>query len=100
MNPAKSHMLELGRQQAQLFLANNILYCEILVTSSCPRHILLLAYENLVRQRKLTPIEDLLLVHKQTAWETAKEIAKDRMDRKGLIEVVKALLTIEYFLNL
>lgn len=100
MNPAKNLMLELGREQAQLFLANNLVYCEILVTCSCPRHILLLAYQNLVRQRKLTPIEELLLAHKQTAWETAKEIAKDRMDRKGLIELVQALLTVEYFLNL
>lgn len=93
-------MMDLGRQQVELFLSNNVTYCEILVTCCCPRHILLMAYQRLVRLRKLTPIEDMLREQKEVAWATAKDIAKGRLGKKDLIEVVQALLTIEYFLNL
>lgn len=93
-------MLDLGSKQVDLFLNNNVTYCEILVTCSCPRHILLMAYQHLVRLRKITPIEDMLQDQKEMAWATAKDIAKGRLGQKALIEVVQALLTIEYFLNL
>lgn len=96
----KTDMLGLGQLQAQLFVSNNVAYCETLVTCDCPRKILVMTYERLVRQRKIIPIEDMLQDQKQTAWDTAKEIAKGRLGRKALVEVVQALLTIEYFLNL
>ncbi len=93
-------MLDLGQKQAQLFLANNVAYCEVLVTCACPRHILLSAYSQLVRLQIIAPIEDLRQEEKENAWQTAKDIAQGRLGRKDLIEVVQALLTIEYFLNL
>lgn len=96
----KNDMLDLGQKQAALFTANNLAYCEILVTCECPRHILVSAYRCLVRLGKLAPIEDLLQEQKEVAWQTAKDIAKGRMGQKALVEVVQALLTIEYFLNL
>lgn len=100
MSSLKLDMMDLGRQQVDLFLSNNVTYCEILVTCSCPRHILLMVYQRLVRLRKLTPIEDMLREQKEMAWATAKDIAKERLVKKELVEVVQALLTIEYFLNL
>lgn len=92
-------MIELARKQAQLFTENNVAYCEDLVTCSCPRRLLLVAYVSLVRRQKLVAIEDLLQKEKEAAWELAKELAKGRLGRKELIEVVKAMYTIEYFLT-
>lgn len=100
MIATKSDMFELGRKQAGLFLENEVVFCEILVTCYCPRSILLSVYNRLVKTGKLVPIEDMLLDQKQDAWNTAKEIAKGRLGRKALIEVVKALIALEYFLNL
>lgn len=98
---AASHdMLDLGRKQAQLFLSDNLTYCEFLVCCDCPRAILVMAYFRLVKERKLTAIEDMLLSEKETAWQTAKDIAQGRLGRRPLVEVVKALLVIEYFLKL
>lgn len=100
MIAVKADMLELGRKQAQLFLDNNTVYCEVLVTADCPRSILVMAYQILVRHSKITPIEDMLQEHKHTAWKTALEIANGRLGRKALIELVQALITLEYFLTL
>lgn len=100
MDLSKSDMIKLGQKQAQLFVKDNITYCEILVKGSARREILLSAYGQLVRAGKLSPIEKLQEKQKEDAWEVAKDIAKGRMGVKALIEVVKALLTIEYFLNL
>lgn len=99
MEIAKTSMLELGRIQAEMFMANNYSYCEILVKASCPRTILVMAYNRLVRESKLVPIEDLLQEQKEQAWETAKELAKGRLGRNALVDLVKSLLAIEYFLN-
>lgn len=100
MNLAKTDMLGLGQLQAQLFVGNNVVYCETLIICDCPRKILGMIYVRLVRQHKIIAIEDMLQEQKQIAWDTAKEIAKGRLGRKALVEVVQALLTIEYFLNL
>jgi hypothetical protein len=40
------------------------------------------------------------LVDKTTAYDTAKDIAKGRLGRAELVELVKALVAIEYFLEL
>jgi hypothetical protein len=93
-------MYELGCKQAALFEIDNITYCEVRVTCYTPRQILLYAYHSLVRQRKIIPIEELLIEDKEIAWRTAKEFAKGRLGKKALIEVAQALLTLEYFLNL
>ncbi len=100
MIAAKNDMFYLGRKQAQMFLTNNVTYCELLVTCSCPRQILLMAYNRLVRLRKITALEDMLYEDQKMAGETAKDFVKGRLPRKELKEVVKALLVIEYFLNL
>lgn len=97
---AKTDMLDLGRKQAQLFTANNVAYGETLVTCYCPRDILLKCYYGLVRRGKVTAIEDMLQQEKETAWETAKDLAKGRLRIKELKDVVRALVTLEYFLNL
>lgn len=99
MRIAGMDMLELGRKQAALFESNNLTYCEVLVQFKSPRHILLHVYRMLVRMQKITPIEEMLQEQKEVAWQTAKEIAKERLGKKDLIELVQALLTIEYFLN-
>lgn len=97
---AKTDMLDLGRKQAQLFTANNVAYVETLVTCYCPRDILLKCYYGLVRRGKVTAIEDMLQHEKESAWETAKDLAKGRLRIKELKDVVRALVAIEYFLNL
>jgi hypothetical protein len=68
-------LFELGRKQVQLFVTKKLSYCEILVTCSCPRQILFLAYETLVRQHKVGAIEDMLLQDKESVWALAKDLA-------------------------
>lgn len=96
----KIEFLDLGRKQAELFTSNNLAYCENLVTCSCPREILLLAYFRLVRERKIIPYEDLLQPDKDKARQLTLDIAKGRLNDRQLRELVKSLLAIEYFLNL
>lgn len=91
--------LELGKKQADLFTSNNIAYMELLVTGDCNRSILNTCYNILIRTKKIKPIEDWEVGDKRNVWETAKETAKDRMDNEGLIELSKALITLEYFLQ-
>lgn len=93
-------MLELARKEVEVFKSNNLAYCEVLVTCTTQRNILRMAYNQLVHRKKVTPIEDMLLADKTTAYNTAKDIAKGRLGRGALIELVKALIAIEYFLNL
>lgn len=95
----KNELLDLGRRQAHLFQEDNVAYCEDLITCSGPRRLLVVAYGGLVRRQKLTAIEDLLQNEKEAAWELAKELAKGRLGRRELIEVVKAMYAIEYFLT-
>lgn len=53
MEIAKTDMLYLGRKQAEMFVANNDVYCEVLVKASCPRTILVMNYNRLVRENKI-----------------------------------------------
>lgn len=96
----KSEILDLGRRQALLFQADNLGYCERLITTDYPRQFLSKVYWVLVRREKIIPKEDMLQDQKELSWQTAKEIAKGRLGRKDLVELVHALLAIEYFLNL
>lgn len=100
MDFLKKDMIQVGLKQAQVFTASNIAYCEMLVDGRTRREILLCCYRCLVRTKRIRPIEELPQEQKKIAWQTAKDIAQNRLGRKALIEVVQALLTIEYFLNL
>jgi len=95
-----SDMLILAQKQTQLFTADNIAYSEILVTCYVPRHLLVCAYRCLVRTRRLIAIEQLSQAQKEEAWQTAKDIARGRLSRSNLVEVVQALLALEYFLSM
>ena len=90
---------ELARHQFNLMMSNKFNYCEILVNCYCPRHFLVMAYQRLVRLRKIGAVEDMYQQDKESAWEMAKDIAKGRLRKDQLIELVKAMLAIEYFLN-
>ena len=95
-----SEMLDLARKEAESFKSNSVAYCEVLVTCTAQRNILRMAYNLLVHRKKIVAIEDMALADKTTAYDTAKDIAKGRLGRAGLVELVKALIVIEYFLNL
>ena len=96
----ESSFLDLARKQADLFLANDEAWCNVLVGQNAVRPIMVMAYNQLVRSRKLPPMEDLAKNEKQKAWDFAKEIAKGQLRRAQLIEIVQALLALEFFLNL
>jgi hypothetical protein len=98
--PPKHELLALVIQQAKMFEANNLAYCEVLVKDSFSRHLLLRAYNSLVRRQKITAYEDLLQPEMQVAREMTLDIAKGRLSNKELRELAKALLAIAYFLNL
>jgi len=95
-----SDILILGQKQAPLFTADNIAYSETLVTCYVPRHILVCAYRCLVRRGRLIPVEELSQAQKELAWQTAKDIARGRLPRSNLVEIVQALLALEYFLSM
>ena len=58
-----------------------------------------LAYNILVRSKRMTAMQNLAQPEKETLWLQAKEFANGRLEQKDLIRVCKALLTLEYFLN-
>lgn len=93
-----SDMIELGRKQTELFIKNNLCYCELLINGNSNRHIMSMIYETLVRQGKITAIEKLSAEEKIMSWDTAKDMSKGRLDKGRLIEFVKCLHVIEYFL--
>jgi hypothetical protein len=100
LTPAVPSFLELGRKQTVFFTVDNVLYCEVLVSADSCRSILVGCYSTLVRLGKLIPIENLRQSEKEVAWQTAKNIAKGRLGKKAMIELVQALMALEYFLNL
>lgn len=93
-----SFIMAIGKKQAELFVANNIGYCEFMVTATTPRTILNLVYNYLVRDGKITALENLTLDEKRMSWETAKDFAKGRLNETELIEVVKSLHALEFLL--
>jgi hypothetical protein len=95
-----STWLELGKQQAELFANDNFIFAELLITTECSRGIMVVCYTVLVRTMIIGPIEKMAIEDKQTLWETAKEIAKGRLGENKMIELSKALVSLEYFLNL
>lgn len=96
----KNDVLALGRSQAQMFQQNNIAFCEVLVTCTVPRQILLSAYYQLVRREKILALEDMLYQDQVEAGAIGKDIAKGRLERKELKDVIRALIAINYFLEL
>ncbi len=94
-----SMILDLGKKQSEIFISDNIGYVNSIITCKVPRQILLDCYSVLTRSGILKPIEDMPKEEKRNVWETAKEFAKDRLDKDQLIELVKALISLEYFLQ-
>lgn len=93
-------ILELGAKQALMFSDNHLAYTELLVTANTPRLILSYCYSTLCRLGKLQPIEELQLEQKYILWETAKEFSKDRLNKDEMVQLVKSLYSLEYYLNL
>lgn len=96
----EANIERLGRLQAGLFQNDHLTYMELLVKADITRHIMIYAYRWLVENKKLDLIESLPEDKKVNLWETAKEFAKDRLTKAKMIELSKALFTLEYFLNL
>jgi len=55
-------------------------------------------YSYLVRERKITPLENLTIDEKHLSWNTAKYFSKGRLSDLELVEVVKALHALEFLL--
>lgn len=87
-------------RQSQLFTENNTGYCNALVTCGSIRKLWTVAYKCLVGLKKISPIENLTIEEKTTIWETAKDIAADRLNKQDMIELCQSLYTLEYILNL
>jgi len=91
--------ISLGRKQMELFLNDNLLYMECLVKFDTPRKILNQSYRSLISRNIIPAIETFPVEQKKDLWETAKEYSAQRLDQQKTIELAKALITIEYFLN-
>lgn len=90
---------ELGRKQTELFSENHLVYTELLVTASASRMILNYIYGSLARSGKVIPIERVGAENEKILWETPKDISKGRMNETELVQLIKALITLEYYLN-
>ncbi len=99
-----SMFIELGRKQALIFNdpkksnANEI-YINCLVTCYSIRNLMVSSYKALVSQRALIPIEWMRDEDKNILWESAKEFAKGRLDKKSAIDLCTALYALEFYLN-
>lgn len=93
-----SGLIDLGRKQSELFIKNNLAYCELLVIGTSNRHIMEMVYHVLVGHKKIKALEELPQEDKAMSWETANDFAKGRMDKEGVVELVKCLHALEYYL--
>lgn len=92
--------MELVVYQSKLFNDNNTGYCSTLVGCESIRKMWVVAYNCLVCLKRISPIENLSIEEKTTIWETAKDIASERLGKQEMIELCKSLYTLEYILNL
>lgn len=92
--------MDLAIKQAKLFTEDNINYTNALVTCESIRNIWVSAYRGLVRLNYLGPLEGLPTDEKNNVWETAKDIAANRLNLSKTIELCKSLYCLEYVLNL
>lgn len=71
-----------------------------LVKFNSQRYILLWCYASLVGNKKIKLMEALDKDDKESIWAMAKEIADGRINKNDVIELCKALYTLEYLLTL
>jgi hypothetical protein len=91
--------VRLGKLQLNVFGDNPQAYFELLVTGLTQRVILSMFYFVLVRMRRIIPVEELSESDKADLWESAKEIAADRLDKNKTIELSKCLYIIQEFMT-
>lgn len=95
----ENSFIGLAKKQVLLFEKDHISWMNLLVTSVCVRKIMFMAYNSLVNHKNIRPIQDMSEKEKSTIWESAKEFAKDRLKKDELVQVSKALISLEYLLQ-
>ena len=58
-----------------------------------------MAYEGLLREGRIGPIEDMMLLDKEFLWTKAKEYGGRKLGKIGLLRLVKSIVLVDYFLN-
>lgn len=91
--------IDLGKKQVDRFTEDHETYLECIVKYKGIRDVMMMVYKILLATNKIQKLEDQPYEGKLHVWETAKEIAKDRMNKEGIIKLSKILYTIEYYLN-
>lgn len=99
MQNATPDTMSLVYKHMEMFNSDHLTYCELMVKDEGHRWVMLRAYYRMVRLEKITALEDMTMSEKVNVGEMANEIAKGRMDRKGLIELAKNLIVMEYLLK-
>lgn len=102
MKSPNDHYIELGRKQVfgtYGFHWNNQNFINCLVKYHYVRWTLTCAYSGLVSSKKMVPIESLPEEDKENLRSMAKYYADGRLKKKELMELIKALITLEYFLQ-
>lgn len=94
-----STFMTLARKQAELFQNNHVVWMDAFVGSDCIRHIMLVAYNILVKDRKMKRIEDMLEDEKRNIWLTTEEFSKGRLDSGDKADMCRGLLSLEYILT-
>ena len=86
----------LGAMQVKLFESNQPVYMDVFCSGEGVRKILIGYYNSLVKEEKIIPIENLSVEYKTELYETAKEIAANRLDTNGCIQLCKCLQVLTY----
>lgn len=91
-------LIRIGKEQADIFKDNNIVYVECLVKFTSVRHLLCTLYVHLVGINKIFPIENISQEYKEDLKSFTREINKDRLQSTDAIELAKSLYVLNYLL--
>lgn len=93
-------LLRIGREQTDQFENACEAYVTDLIEFDPRRKMMMWIYQDLVKDKRLLPIESYDKETKNRMWATVRELIAGRTnDRDKMIEIAKTMYLIEYFIN-
>lgn len=102
MKSLSDYSIELGRNQVfgrYGFHWNNQNFIDCLVKFYYVRWTLTCAYSGLIGKKIIIPIESLPAEEKEKLWLETKYYADGKLNKNQLVELSKALISLEYFIR-
>lgn len=93
-------ILRIGREQTDQFENASEAYVTDLIEFEPRRKMMMWIYHDLVKEKRLLPVEEYDKETKTRMWLIIKEMVNGRTDdKRKIIEIVKTMYLIEYFIN-